>query len=92
MNDLSVKGCASSSPSHMTLNPDEFRHHLEDLNISVEEENELLQSLWHIMSMMVDLGWGVDNINIMLPELFNRESEDDRNDIDQLSRKEVPND
>lgn len=44
--------------------PEEYREHLEDFDLTPEQEVELLQILWNIMATMVDLGWGLDNIQI----------------------------
>ncbi|MCB1950003.1 hypothetical protein [Nitrosomonas sp.] len=30
----------------------------------------MLESLWTIMSTLVDIGWGVDTVQILLPDLF----------------------
>jgi len=53
---------------------DQYRHHLDEYELTQAQEDELLEALWHIMSTMVDIGWGVDNVQRMIPELFNRES------------------
>ena len=53
-----------------TLDPEEYRDQLEDFDLSEDQEKELLQALWQIMSAFVDLGWGVDNLHYVLPETF----------------------
>ncbi len=65
------------SPPSLAFNPDDYRHHITEFDLTLEQQNELLETLWHIMSTMVNIGWGVDNIQLMLPELFNSESEAD---------------
>ena len=75
--------------SMLDFSPDEYRHHLEEFELTRAQENELLETLWQIMSMMVDIGWGVDNIHLMLPELFNQESDNDKNGLSQLIKKDV---
>ena len=65
------------SPPSLAFNPDDYRHHITEFDLTLEQQNELLETLWHIMSTMVDIGWGVDNIQLMLPELFNGESKPD---------------
>ena len=75
--------------SRLDFNLDEYRHHLEEFELTRAQENELLETLWQIMSMMVDIGWGVDNIHLMLPELFNQESDNDKNGLSQLIKKDV---
>ncbi len=54
----------------LKLEPGDYRHHLDDFGLTEEQQNELLASLWSIMSTLVDIGWGVDTVQMLLPELF----------------------
>ena len=54
----------------LEFKPDDYRHHLDEFDLTQEQQNELLQTLWSIMSTMVDIGWGVDTVQILLPDLF----------------------
>lgn len=45
----------------------EYRDGLSEFNLTQEQETELLQTLWNIMSMMVDLGWGLDSVQLFAP-------------------------
>lgn len=56
----------------MKLNPDDYRSDIASLNLTHEQENELLKSLWEIMRMFVELGYGVNSINNIFPELFDK--------------------
>tara|TARA_B100001989_G_C24501097_1_gene444961 strand:- start:122 stop:445 length:324 start_codon:yes stop_codon:yes gene_type:complete len=68
--------CLSGSPAgHIDHAPpeldlEEFTQEIQDLELSEDQAKELLQTLWHIMSIFVDIGWGVDTVQIMLPELY----------------------
>ena len=42
----------------MKLDLDEYRKDLADLGLSRQQEDELLRTLWQIMTAFVDLGWG----------------------------------
>ncbi|CAA0107189.1 Uncharacterised protein [Halioglobus japonicus] len=53
-----------SAPVPPTLDPDEHREMLAAFELTKEQENELLQTLWNIMSAMVDLGWGLDSVHL----------------------------
>lgn len=35
-----------------------------------DQQNELLQTLWNIMAICVDIGWGVDTLHYVCPALF----------------------
>lgn len=60
----------------LKLNPEDYLPDLEDFDISEQQKHEMLQALWHIMSTMVDLGFGVDTVQYLLPELFENSSRD----------------
>lgn len=61
-------------PDHVAaalpLNEDRYRHHLAGRGLNTDEENALLQALWSIMRSFVELGWGVDSVRTMFPDLF----------------------
>lgn len=46
-----------------------YREHLEDCDITEEQMIELLRTLDSIMRTFVDLGFGVDAVQLALPEL-----------------------
>ena len=49
---------------------EDYRDELKDFDLTDEQAEEILHTLWNMMSAMVDLGWGVDTVQIVLPELF----------------------
>lgn len=51
-------------PPHCDL--DKYREHIEGLDLSKEEQADLLKTIWTIMAAFVDLGFGVDSVQ-MLP-------------------------
>lgn len=59
----------------ITFHPKDYYSYIEDLDLNEDQKNELLQMLWNIMATFVDIGWGVDTVQIMLPELFDQSSE-----------------
>lgn len=74
-------GSSLLQPLH--LNPEEYRHALADLEISPAQQDELLHALWHIISTFVDIGWGVDTVRIVLPELFENAGSDPKKMLEQ---------
>ncbi|GJL75967.1 hypothetical protein [Nitrosomonas sp.] len=54
----------------LKFEPDDYRHHVEEFDLTKEQQDELLTSLWTIMNTLVDIGWGVDTVQILLPDLF----------------------
>jgi len=51
------------------LNPADYKQYVEGFDLTEEQTNELLHTLWQIMSAFVDLGWGVDSLQNVLPGL-----------------------
>jgi len=49
---------------------DDYRAELKGCGYSKEQEDQLLQALWDIMSTMVYMDWGLDSIHLILPEIF----------------------
>ena len=56
----------------LQLDPDKYREYLEEFDMTIEEQNELLETLWHIMRTMVELSFDLDKI-----ELFSNETDQD---------------
>ncbi len=47
------------------LDPDKYRHHLAEFEMSVEEQNEFLAVLWRILCTCVDIGVGLDSVQLL---------------------------
>lgn len=60
----------------MNCNPDDYREEIAVFNLTREQEDELLLTLWEMMRSMVEMGWGVDTINRILP-LFEEKADQD---------------
>ena len=65
------------TPPAFAFNPDDYRDDIKEFDLTEEEANELLRALWDMMSAIVDLGWGVDTVQLVLPELFEKSSKPD---------------
>lgn len=65
-----------------------YHEHIEEFDLTAEEEAELLKNLWLIMAAFVDLGFGVDSIQLLpkseqnqgLAPTSNVDKQDERND------------
>ena len=44
---------------------EKYREHVQEFDLTAEEEDELLKNLWLIMAAFVDLGFGVDSIQLL---------------------------
>lgn len=62
----------------LKFDPDRYREHLANIELDEAQQNELLQVLWDIMSTMVNIGWGVDSVQLVMPELFNLSCTEDK--------------
>jgi len=67
----------------LTLNPDRYREHLSEFALTIEQQNDMMQVLWNIMNTFVDIGWGVDTVQMFLPELFEKAGPDSGNLVKQ---------
>lgn len=45
--------------------PDKYREYVEDFDLSEAAQTELLQTLWSIMAAFVNLGFGVDSVQLL---------------------------
>lgn len=54
------------------LDMEDFREDLAESDLTDEQAKALLGALWHIMSIFVDIGWGVDSVQHFLPEVFGK--------------------
>ena len=50
----------------LKLDPDKYRDDLKELDLTEEEENAFLETLWNIMRTFVELGWGLDSVQMIL--------------------------
>lgn len=56
----------------MKCNPDKYREHIASFEMTREQEDELLFALWHIMKLFAELGHGVNSINNIFPNIFEK--------------------
>jgi hypothetical protein len=64
------------------FDPDIYRSETAELGLSETQQNELLGILWSIMKGFVELGWGVDSIQISSRGLMQNASENEPNDVE----------
>lgn len=46
----------------LALDFEKYRGYLDDFALSEDQQNELLETLWHIMRTFVELGYGLDSV------------------------------
>lgn len=46
----------------------DYMHHFENDTYTEEEAHAFLHALWNIMQNCVDVGWGLDNVQIAIDE------------------------
>lgn len=66
-------------PPPLKLDPDKYIGDLDGYEMSEAQKHELLHVLWNIMETMVNLGVGVDTVQIVLPQLFGKAGQDSVN-------------
>ncbi len=95
LNDIKNQiACGSSESTDdqafpaLVLDPDEYREDLAAFNLTREQENELLAVLWNIMCTMVDIGFGEDSVQMILPAILKNASADSVNKLEQKDSKQ----
>lgn len=56
-------------PDEPNFDPDDYRAELADFDLTEEQANALLGTLWEMMKAFVELGFGADSIHRFLPVL-----------------------
>lgn len=92
--DHSLKNKSIAKQLHhqrpLSLNPDDYRQDLASFQLTEEQENELLDILWNIMKTMVGIGWGVDTVHYLLPEIFgNASTETSPSDSTKIQERKI---
>ncbi len=62
-----------------SFNPDDYHHFVAEFGMDAAQEKELLETLWKIMYGFVEMGWGVESMQLAMPELFLDVAEDSNN-------------
>src|SRR5262245_61697551 len=68
----------------------EYLPELADYDLSESQKIEYLRTLWQIMCGFVDLGWGVDAVNLALPGLAKISLETRENEVE-LGNQSIEN-
>lgn len=63
-----------------TLDYDAYRADLAELELTKEQEDELLLILWNIMCTMCDLSLDMDSVHMIIPAILNSALEKEPND------------
>jgi len=58
------------------LDLEKYRDDISEYYPTLEQQDEVLRILWDIMKTFVDIGWGVDGVQMVLPELFEKAGAD----------------
>ena len=69
----------SGFPPQLKLKPEDYIDRLGAFDMSEAQKVELLQTLWNIMATLVDIGFGVDTVQYLLPDIFEKSSQDSGN-------------
>ncbi len=65
----------------LELDPEDYREQMGEMDFTPEQAQEFLTTLWNIMSTMVDIGWGVDTVQMFLPDIFENTGPDSDNSV-----------
>ena len=74
----------------LVLDPDKYRHHLADYDISVEEQKEFLAVIWRIVCTCVDIGVGLDSVQLLPQEKMATKTDLSGDDSGNIVQMEEP--
>lgn len=69
------------------FDPEKYLGYLEDTELSREQQIEYLKVLWSIMTTFVELGFGVDSVQQVLPALEEQDQTPEGAGADPLSNE-----
>ena len=61
---------------------EDYKPYLDGFDLTDEQAEELLHTLWQIMSRFVELGFGVDSVQILFPGIFEKAFEGESDPVD----------
>ncbi len=72
---------SASTTSFPTMNPERYLPLVSEMELTDEQAQELLQVIWNIMCGFVELGFGSNSIQRILPSILGEFPEAARNDV-----------
>ena len=72
-----------------TLDEEKYRSKLAALDLTIEQENALLRTLWSMMTTFVDLGFGLDSVQNIIKSADESSLYEESSSIQQEQESEV---
>ena len=67
-NNKSIRGSTASAVysdlKPLALDPDEYREDLDEFDLTRAQQDEMLAVLWNIMRTFVEIGFGLDSVQV----------------------------
>ena len=60
------------APAPLPLDADKYRPYLEEFDLTEDQKDELLLTLWHILRTFVDIGFGLDSVQMIFPAMVEK--------------------
>ncbi|HZF28328.1 MAG TPA: hypothetical protein VE907_04380 [Gammaproteobacteria bacterium] len=76
---------APAPPAVPVFDASKYSHYIEDPDLTDAQKEEFLRTLWWIMAAFVDLGFGVDSVQRVLPGLSELTSEFTANALEPIN-------
>lgn len=73
------------------FDPDIYRSKIAELEWTQAQENEMLAILWSLMKSFVELGWGVDSIQISSRGLTQNASKNEPDGVESVRHRTIEN-
>lgn len=70
-----------TSAQPLRFDADKYLRYVDDVDLPEDQKRELLEALWNILAALVDIGFGVDSVQQILPALFSSSATTDGTEV-----------
>ena len=70
----------------LALDPDKYRDYLDDFDLDEAQQNELLEVIWNVMRSFVEMGFGLDSVQMLLPAIAEKAGMKTNDSVKQMKR------
>jgi len=71
------------------FDPEAYAHHIAELDLNEEQKNMLMRTVWDLMVLLVDAGFGIDGPTLAMADNETLEAEGEPNSQNQRRNPEV---
>lgn len=81
-NPLPVNELDTQTPRPSKLDIKKYQAHIDEFDLTDEQQRELLETLWAIMMTFVDIGFGVDVVQLLFSDVASDSLNSEQNSLE----------